>query len=155
MTNKQWAKVQVIKSTMTLKITKKIYKTKAEGLQMMGANPQNYQILNNKNIETLVAQGYKIFGAVEVIEPIKVVDLTGDPDVEEAIRLYYIKKKQRQGVQWVKGLCNSPMLVEQSKISHADYQASLSSDKALSMRKSVEMATAKYYKNRKKVVNEQ
>lgn len=122
LTTKQWAKCSLNKKVKSIRISTEIFKTKSEGELTLRTNQAHLHILNQKGIDKLINEGWSVVDGItkstnNITESVQTVDLTGDPTTEESIRKYYVMKKQRQGVHFVKGLYS---INEKSKVSAAD-----------------------------------
>jgi hypothetical protein len=94
---KSWYKVQLIASKKQFKVTKQEFKTKAEGIEK-GVS-KGYDILNLKALNKLICEGWTEYTAKEenVTEQAtesenSIIDLTGNEEVERAIKEYEQKK---------------------------------------------------------------
>lgn len=114
MNSKQYAKVSLNQEKKTIRITKQVFNSKSSGEATLNS-AKNFVILNQKGINKLLSQGWKIVDGITKVtnnitkvetteEPWQPLDLTGEESTEESIRKYYVMKKQRQAVHFVKGL---------------------------------------------------
>ena len=105
LTSKNWVKVSVNQKNKTIRFTTQFYKTQSEGLQMLGGKAKNFAIVNKKAIDKMITDGFTIVEQKQQkVTDTQIVDLTGNPEVEEAIRQYYIKKKSQKAVHFSKGV---------------------------------------------------
>lgn len=101
LTTRNWQRVRQNSSKKVLTFTNSdTYNTKSECEKAIKSN--QYIAINKRNLEKMLNDGWAIAGeekTVEAKEETKVIDLTGDPEVEEAIRKYYIRKKSQEEAQ--------------------------------------------------------
>lgn len=92
--SKNWQRVRVSKKNNTITFTNPdTYKTKSECEADIKSN--QYIAINKRNLEKMLAEGWTI-AVEETKQETQVIDLTGNPEVEEAIRKYYIQKKSKE-----------------------------------------------------------
>jgi predicted Zn-dependent protease len=111
MNSKQWAKVRMNQSAKTLTMTKQIFPTMAKGMESLGVS-KTFAIMNQKGIEKLVSEGWSVVDTkvtnnitkVETVKEIWQPQYIVGGSIEEEIRSYVSKKKQKQAVHFVKGL---------------------------------------------------
>lgn len=97
LTTKNAVKCSLNQKTRQIRFTQQFFKTITEGNATLGSAP-NFVILNKRMVEKLVNEGWSIVDTkstnniTKQSTPIEVVDLTGNPETEEAIRRNYIKR---------------------------------------------------------------
>lgn len=157
--SKQWVKVSLNKSTKTIRFTKQIFDTKAQGVETLGT-AKNFAIVNKKGIDKLVSEGYTITGQDTqqsqdaTVQP-KIEQEEWNPPflvggaIEEEIRAYVVKKKSKQAIQWIKPVPVTDSY-KLSTISHDALTKRLGTDKLDSMKASVNKSFEKYNKRRER-----
>lgn len=99
---KNWQKVRInVKNKLVTFTNNTTFKTKAECDTTVKSN--QYISVNLKALNKLLADGYTIHQPIienavqiEKSNTKAIVDLTGNPEVEEAIRQYYVAKKSKE-----------------------------------------------------------
>lgn len=110
--SKNWQRVRISNKAKTITFTNDTtYKTKADCENDLKS--AQYIAINQNALNKLLSDGYMIndttinpqqVNAVEVKETASnVIDLTGNSEIEEAIRQNYIKSKEKKGIEFVKG----------------------------------------------------
>jgi len=151
--SKNWQRVRVNMKSKILTFTNdKTYKTESDC--KIDINSTQYIAINKRKFDKMVFEGWIIAGQDTEQEQnaptqpkIEQIDLTGNPEVEESIRQYYVAKKSKQAIQWGK-----PSQVEDSwklsNIDHSGLTKVLGADKLDSMKASVGKSFEKYNKRR-------
>lgn len=156
LTTKNWQRLRLNLTTKSITFTNdKTYKNESECLVDIKSN--QYIAINKRRFDKMISEGWKVVDGVtkstqNITESIQMVDLTGDPEIEESVRQYYVSRKLRKGVEFVKGASQKEIIPmwEQSTIDHSTYQRKLESDKKDSMKASFNVENEKYYKKRER-----
>lgn len=161
--SKNWQRVRISNKTKTITFTNdETYKTKAECEKDIKS--AQYIAINQNALNKLLNDGYtvndttinlQLENAVEVKETTtNVVDLTGDVEVEEAIRQNYIKSKEKKGIQFV----NGASIKEISNV-EAEYFAKLTQSQPIrkesEFQKTYDNKWNKYYEKRGKEITKE
>ena len=153
LTTKNWQRVRVnVKSKILTFTNDQTYKTESDC--KMDINSTQYIAINKRKLDKMVSEGFTIAGQDTgqsqnaITQPkIEQIDLTGNPEVEESIRQYYVAKKSKQAIQWGK----SSQIEDSWKLGTIDHSVltkRLGTDKLESMKASVGKSFEKYNKRR-------
>lgn len=98
LTTKNAVKASINKSTKQIRFTQQYFRNVTEGEATLGTS-KSFIILNKNRLDKMIADGYKVVDAkstqniTKSSTTVEIVDLTGVPEVEEAIRRNYVKHK--------------------------------------------------------------
>lgn len=157
--SKNWQRIRLNTTTKVITFTNDTtFKTKAECDTTVKSN--QYVSVNLKGLQKLLGEGYTISQPKEenateqATEPQNTTKQEFNPEVEEAIRLNYIKNKERKGVEFAKGASiQEKSNVEQEYFNKMNQVKS--AIKESEFQKTYDLKWDKYYNKRQKEIERQ
>ena len=166
MLKSKWYLVEMFTAKKQFRITvRKPLDTKAEATQFENSRVKAH---NYKSLCKLIEEGYTDLNAVseevverveenpteQVTEPQNTTKQEFNPEVEEAIRLNYIKAKERKGIEFVKGAS-----IQEKSNAEQEYFAKLTQCKPIrkesEFQKTYDSKWESYYSKRQKEIDKQ